>query len=417
MVSSTVRHTGEAHQSTTKLPWLSSLGPVLLAMQVSGVFLAGTAAFRWMPITLSALLNIAVPVWTVAIIAYHQLSRGSRGRHVRPPSSRRWPLAMPLVLLTLSLLLSAGSTIPGDYSSRKVFLFLAVTVPLLVTPWVLVRDESRQKPFYSSLIALSALGVILLVADPEAVSDATDIAVIDGTNSIGSARLIGTGVVLCVTHLLLARSWRFREITLSALGLLLLWGMISTGSRGPFLSVAFALIAVVATMVLRNRVRIRTAFVLTALAAGVVFVLQRANSDGWERIFGYIEGARDNSTATRDWLWQTSFDFIATSPLGLGFGNFSALAAYPYPHNIVVEVFVEGGWIAGGLLCLVLLLALVQAFRKSTSPVGYATLALLVFTLANAMVSGDVNDNRLLWVVIVIALMPKLKKAPITNVS
>jgi O-antigen ligase len=108
---------------------------------------------------------------------------------------------------------------------------------------------------------------------------------------------------------------------------------------------------------------------------------------------------------------------ISKNPMGIGWGAFAERlpvyvpawerpdASTPYythylrfPHNTVLEVFVEGGWLVGvsflGLLLAALFRAYLVASRSRTGE-ARALFALLAFFAVNAMVSGELNDRVL----------------------
>lgn len=99
---------------------------------------------------------------------------------------------------------------------------------------------------------------------------------------------------------------------------------------------------------------------------------------------------------------------IQKSPLiGVGPGNFygpSVEIADPkgdYPHNIIYEIGAETGMI--GLLSFLWILIIVyKGIKKSSKRIdwyetGIATILILFFFLANALKSGNINGNRILW--------------------
>jgi hypothetical protein len=61
-------------------------------------------------------------------------------------------------------------------------------------------------------------------------------------------------------------------------------------------------------------------------------------------------------------------------------------------------VFIEGGWLTGCAITAFLLASIVRTWRIGVSKSSVALQAIIVFTLVNACVSGDLNDNRILWV-------------------
>jgi O-antigen ligase len=113
--------------------------------------------------------------------------------------------------------------------------------------------------------------------------------------------------------------------------------------------------------------------------------------------------------------FRVAWDVISRFPemlMGLGIGGFSvAYAGFDdyrgdYPHNVFLEVGSELGAIGVGALAAMVLWSFVRAqsnMRRAASiDEGYtanALLALLAFSLVNASISGDVNDNRFLFAV------------------
>ncbi|MFA7466643.1 MAG: O-antigen ligase family protein [Desulfotomaculaceae bacterium] len=93
--------------------------------------------------------------------------------------------------------------------------------------------------------------------------------------------------------------------------------------------------------------------------------------------------------------------FIQNPAVGAGTGSFAALApasGVAYPHNLFLELAAELG-IIGLVLSLGLVFVPLGRLAFSRQQAGDAPLAgaLMMYCLANAMVSGDVNGNFLLW--------------------
>jgi O-antigen ligase len=121
----------------------------------------------------------------------------------------------------------------------------------------------------------------------------------------------------------------------------------------------------------------------------------------------------DTSTQARLQLYGSALDAALTHPEGIGWGNlWTHIPAWAlldsgyrqYPHNLLIEVITEAGWLAGIALVVVLVAALRRARWHMTSATGRAVFALLMFFLLNAMVSGDINDNRFFFALVAIAL-------------
>ena len=87
-----------------------------------------------------------------------------------------------------------------------------------------------------------------------------------------------------------------------------------------------------------------------------------------------------------------------------GRSDFGDAAGKTYPHNIFLEVAVEGGWIA--LLAFVVFVAvcLRALVRNSVDLKGRCFLALGVYWLLVAQTSSDLNGNRMTWIALAAGL-------------
>ena len=117
---------------------------------------------------------------------------------------------------------------------------------------------------------------------------------------------------------------------------------------------------------------------------------------------------------------RRGFASIAAHPEGLGWGGYARIAPgvtyggragtveRQYPHNLLIETFVEGGWASGLVLMSLLAVAVARAARTSktsSSPEADAVLGVLVLLLTGAMFSNDWNDNRDLLALAALALV------------
>jgi O-antigen ligase len=126
------------------------------------------------------------------------------------------------------------------------------------------------------------------------------------------------------------------------------------------------------------------------------------------------KGGSRQSTSTRSNLGIGAFLLLQNYPLGVGAGNFQPitnqirpthLIASEYPHNLVLEVACEYGLQTAFVLVLLLLYVFYLSYYKMinyTSEVDslYPLLFyLFLFLFLNSLVSGMLNDSRLLFVI------------------
>jgi hypothetical protein len=119
-----------------------------------------------------------------------------------------------------------------------------------------------------------------------------------------------------------------------------------------------------------------------------------------------VSGGRDYSTVERLELGSIAIQKIGEHPFGLGWGSFEGPAPgpYRYPHNLALEALVEAGWLSGLALIGWIAATWWRSRRGAIAAAGICAFALLTFTLVNSLVSGDINDNRALFLAIGICI-------------
>jgi hypothetical protein len=129
------------------------------------------------------------------------------------------------------------------------------------------------------------------------------------------------------------------------------------------------------------------------------------------------QGVRRISTiATRFEFWSMSvqawFSSVTSFFVGLGSGGFSSLFIWRdwrwYPHNLFFEIIVELG-LVGLIIVVLFIIKSYQIFNKgiqggSLSDHSALWVAGTVVMFIAAQFSGDINDNRILWMFIGISI-------------
>jgi O-antigen ligase len=109
-------------------------------------------------------------------------------------------------------------------------------------------------------------------------------------------------------------------------------------------------------------------------------------------------------------------DYIKRYPQGLGFGGLMGRVGdvgdqRVFSHNLILEAGVEGGWIAGVYIVFLFGFALWRARRlviaSPRRPEYLFYFAALIFLMANDMLSGELNDSRLLFMFLGIVVTVK----------
>jgi O-antigen ligase len=326
-------------------------------------------------------------------------------------------------MLAVFLAMAVGLHWPQDFSSypvQKELRLFSLTALSAFAPFLLLQNKDERLTF---------VGVLALIGMVMAVLAAIDISIWGLSRRLGvfntSVILLGraAGFAALILFLLywqrLINLWVF----LPLVGLALL-ALLASGSRGPLL----ALLATVSvTLVLSLRVdRNRwwsLAKILVGFAGLAVAVVYFASNFGkLGRRFSRLVTGDWGSTENSRWaLLQQTSDLISESPLGIGWGRldewihvYNQGILQRYVHNIVLEIAVEAGWLAGAAFSILVVWTLAVVLRRafeSGASVGrfvsfddYLLFAAPAYWLACALVSGDVNDNRPFWAMLGMAL-------------
>lgn len=370
------------------------LGSYCLALLLSAGALKANSLLAWMPFDLTALSAVLVSGFAL----WSRIRTG--------PASGL--IALPVGIWVL-LSLSIPAAVDTDYARTKLLTLFTVTLLLAVSPFYLLREPQQRAAFLRALVVIAGFGLISLLwggADSDQVYGRL---VLEGSDTIVTARVTVSGaIILFVTALLSHRHWSLRVIALAAAGALLATAFM-TGSRGPAIFAVITLAAIAVFTPALRKFRIRAILSVLVVVSSVVVVLSREQNAGLGRILSFLSSESGGSRNVRSSLWQSAVEGIEQSPLGSGLGSYALHNDYgiEYPHNLLLEVGFELGWIPLLLLVALILIALHRGARNASTSVDVAFFGLLTFSLLGAMVSSDINGSRLL-IVMVFATLTQL---------
>ena len=182
-------------------------------------------------------------------------------------------------------------------------------------------------------------------------------------------------------------------------------GVLFSGSKGPLLSALLALV-VGLLIVGRPQAFLRLGLLGGIVGLGLVFAWSLIPSESLGRMTTFFSGQFGDSETTRWLALKKALPLIATHPLGIGWGGFAgqlfewAQDGRQYVHNLVVELFLEGGWVTGTGFILLAVRSWISMRERARRDERILWAGLMLYTLFNALVSGDVNDNRMFFVLL-----------------
>lgn len=374
------------------------LGACVLAMYIFSGPLKGNPLFAWLPYDLTLLLGLVLIVLTLV-----ELSRTMHLSYV---------VVVPLLVAVF--MLAGVRDISSAYGLDKTISFFSTTLLAFGSVVVLLREDEQRRAFLGTLTGIGVVVAVFVLAFPQRTSDWSDVVTLAGTNTISTSQMITVGaVVLGINGIAgVAAVTRRVATTLTATAMVLV--ALSTGSRGPVVAVSIAaLFALLLAPIFRRR-RARSLAAVLLLAGVGAFLAVQVGGEGFARVLGFLAGEQDTSTSARTVFWSTAWTHVAQLPLGGGWGYFSTIdemgfhgasGGRAYPHSVPLEIALEAGWVSGLFFVILVAITILRLLRRACTSTALTFLVLLIFAVGNSLISGDINDNRLMWVLIVAAWM------------
>jgi len=342
----------------------------------------------WLPVDLTLL--------TGTLLSAVLVLRWARGARLRS--------LQPLALLGgwyLTFLPGVAQAAPTDYAFQKVATLCTFTLLSALAPLFLVEDQRDLVRLANALayfcLAITLAGLLGGAQSEQAVQRLQAFGA--GTISLGRA----TGFLFICAAAALGEG---RPMPGLNFGILALAGVAAlfSGSRGPILAALAVLVLLFGLGRDRPGRGLRPLLGAGLLFLGVLAaVLPLAPRGSLLRVEAFLSGQFGRSEAYRLDAVRRSWQLVVTEPWGLGWGGFATSVdperglGRQYPHNLMVEVTLESGWVCGAATLLVLAAAAAAAWSRTCSPGGRLVFAGLLFYGFNALVSGDLNDNRPLF--------------------
>jgi O-antigen ligase len=322
-----------------------------------------------------------------------------------------------LAYLVFAALVTASYfyTSAPNYGGSKLLRFLLIGTLFLMAPSFILFTEDNFLRFARLFMGFSAVTAIQLVTNLETrTADAEN-----DITRIGAGWLMGMAILILLFYPLTRnRKWQ-RALVIFLLPLFLA-GLMASAARGPMVAVGIAVLIGVAKLLKEGTLRVATAlillFILVTGIGGAYLVLRQTDLGKYTAKAGELEvlftqGSSSGSAGKRVDFYRATLAALPNQPLiGTGIGSWSTFYfgndQRNYPHNLFLEIAFEQGLV--GLAAFLTLLTLVgvatyRMIRASRS--HFLVLGLLILYCAIiSMFSGDLDDNRLLWMWIGVTL-------------
>jgi O-antigen ligase len=291
------------------------------------------------------------------------------------------------------------------YGGTKLARLLFIGGLFLIAPLMLFRTEKLFRRFARLFVGcgiITALQMIAILKSRSATSD-TDI------TRIGAGWMIGMALLLLLFYPVFNTSGRQKVLFALCLPLLAA-GLVASAARGALVS--FALILPVALLIGPRQKQKGMTLVVVMLgfcAFGAYMFLRGTDPEKYSakisELIAMSEGrATSGSAGKRLAFYRHTAEAIPEHALlGNGVGSWSVFYfgndARAYPHNLLLEIGFEEGLLGIAAFALFFVAIGSTAYRtyQLSGPHFTVVPILLLYGLVVCNFSGDLDDNRLLW--------------------
>ena len=341
-----------------------------------------------------------------------------------PPVYKDFPF-LSFLIFSIWLICSCFWSESHHYKLEKILNFSIYTTPGV---WIAYKLIGSSRERTQRLLVCFAAFAIFVGAESYRIfitQGLHQIPSILETNYLTTGQTVGVGLC-CLAHFSLVYFLKFQKdknfrtifapITLSLLFALLTYALVNLGGRGPVISTILSVLFYVCIMLWKYpklRLKIITHGSLLFTLSLTVFVVLNVLFDHSTSHFGariaplVTKGEIDGAVQERFDFYITAFQAFLSSPLwGIGLGGwplFHGLGDISlHPHNIFLELLAETGVIGFLLFCMFLFVSLKKNFKQSLfcHSQQYLLLALVLFSFFNALKTGDLHDNLLLFITV-----------------
>ncbi len=307
------------------------------------------------------------------------------------------------------------------FSKSKLIVHVFFTVPLVFYGALIIAPSSQRLKRLFITFVMFSLPVLFQVFHLFFMEKGIYVGTfVFGANYLITGQTLGISLIILYVYALDAMAENNPKKALLYIGVssLIAFAMLHTGGRGPLIAISLSLLL---TTLLYKREKNFSSRFLPLIGITLLVILQHfvfhflgmaKKSPTLERLLNTYDSSRniiDQSSALRlDYYtsaWQAFQDNIL---IGLGIAGwptyFGAEKINSHPHNIFLEIAAELG-IIGLLLFFGICFSLLSNrgkyfFHKIFPTHTYVLFGCLTFAALNALKSGDLNDNILLFFLI-----------------
>ena len=313
-----------------------------------------------------------------------------------PEFPKAYALYLPILLLMIASLLYTPSFATGADKLMKFALFTGLGI---TCPFVLFDSVRQIRVFF---FTLALLGLILSSQALTGLGGSARL-VAHGTLTIQLGVAAGTVLALALGFFMPSLSFRRRVVLYPIAGAAAI-ALLGSGARGPLIGVVCC-----ALFALWYFKQLWLDMGIFALAGSIGLAKVGIPAASISYLSTLVSGDA-SAMGTRTGLMGLAWRLFREHPLlGVGIGGFGFYtrdAENTFPHNLFLEIGAELGFFALIAFTALVLWASWEAYRQLRQRgFPYAreaagVFSLLIFSFIQMVKSGDMNDNRTMWLLV-----------------
>lgn len=384
--------------------FLNINGLALAIFMYAGLF-KGDVYFEWVPFDFTLIISlIVIMLMLISLVKYN----------LNVPKT-----TFKIIGVYLLFLIPIFWTELSDYAIRKIAFMFTITFLAMVSPIILIKNTSDLNKLFNALLVIT---VILCIDSAINYIKNPNIFTLEAFSAdyISLGRICGVSVLWLFCILMHEKRFKQRLLLLALIAFILAI-TVGAGGRGPVVSLMICIFIISAFNIIIKKNYIFIGLICVFVSLVLTFSLSIAPRGSSWRIMQIAKGRVDIMHTGRPEMFLISINDIIVNPLGTGWGGYERVstgflgtpqsdfttATRYYPHNLILEAFVEGGWLVG--IAIIFLLGISIYWMGKLFFTNYiletqALFIILVYLLIGAMFSGDWNDNRDLFAIVALSL-------------
>ncbi len=230
----------------------------------------------------------------------------------------------------------------------------------------------------------------------------------DLKNIIFASRTLGFGGILALYRLV-----KTKKIIYIIPTLILFGQMVMCESRGTLVAISLALFYVLFGAKRKykilniRRINLKNVILVSIMLAAFIYGGKYLYDHGFlQRLQYKLAYFRMGKQEDRNILYADLLTVLKNHfPFGIGFGGtqnalleVDSVVSYNYPHNLLLEIFLEEGFLLGIYFTVIMLRTMISCAKTELHNKNILWVVLFIYSFVNSMFSGDITGNSWLFV-------------------